>query len=207
MSTQPLNPPAHILRVALDVPLDRQFDYLANGIDAEVGQRVVVPFGRRRQVGIVLGHAAESEFDESRLKPVTQVFGDEPPLDAETLALLKFCADYYQYPYGQALLAALPTRLRQTEPAVTRKQFLYSLSEDARTAGPTLIPKRQAIQSRIYTALHEHGTLDEGALAACSPGWRKAISAMQMQGWLEAREAIAGLTPSTKRVTRRRQYR
>ncbi|HWT29148.1 MAG TPA: primosomal protein N', partial [Methylophilaceae bacterium] len=79
----------------------------------------------------------------------------------------------------------------------TRKQFLYSLSEDARAAGPTLIPKRQAIQSRIYAALHEHGTLDEAALAACSPGWRKAVSAMQMQGWLEAREVIAGLTPST----------
>lgn len=185
--------PAKILQVALDVPLDRQFDYLANGVEARVGQRVVVPFGRRRQIGIVLGHATHSEFDEAKLKPIAQAYTDEPPLDAETLALLRFCADYYQYPYGQALMAALPTRLRQTEPAVTRKQFVYRLTEAAHQAGPELIPKRQAIQSRIYAALREQGTLGEAALAELSPGWRKAVAAMQAQGWLEATEVFAGL--------------
>jgi primosomal protein N' (replication factor Y) len=185
--------PAKILQVALDVPLDRQFDYLANGAETRIGQRVVVPFGRRQQVGIVLGHADHSAFDEAKLKPVAQTYTDEPPLDAETLALLRFCADYYQYPYGQALMAALPTRLRQTEPAVTRKQFAYRLSDMARAAGPELIPKRQAIQSRLYAALHEQGTLGEAALAELSPSWRKAVAAMQAQGWLEAAEVFAGL--------------
>lgn len=184
---------ARILKVALDVPLDQVFDYLATGKTASIGQRVVVPFGRRRHVGIVLGSADESEFDESKLKPIEQAFPDEPPLDAETLALLKFCADYYQHPYGQALLAALPTRLRQTEPAVSRKQFRYRLSDMARAAGPELIPKRQAIQSRIYAALHVQGTLGEAALAELSSGWRKAIAGMQAQGWVEASEVYAGL--------------
>jgi primosomal protein N' (replication factor Y) len=189
--------PPKILQVALDVPLDRRFDYLNDGTEVVVGQRVIVPFGRRRQIGIVLGSADESEFDQSKLKPIAQAFGEEPPLDADTLALLRFCADYYQYPYGQALLAALPTRLRQTEPAVTRKQFTYRLSDSAREIGPEIIPKRQAIQARIYSALLATEVLTEAALAEISPGWRKAIAAMQDQGWLEAMEVIAGLRAPT----------
>jgi primosomal protein N' (replication factor Y) len=188
---------AKILSVALDVPLDRRFDYLSNGLEAQIGQRVVVPFGRRQQVGIVLGLSDESEFAQDKLKPVAQVFADEPPLDAETLSLLKFCADYYQHPYGQALLSALPTRLRQTEPAVTRKQFRYRLTEAGREAGADAIPKRQAIQSRIYAALLEHTVLSEAMLAELSPGWRKAVTAMLDQGWLIAEEIMAGLRTYT----------
>lgn len=184
---------ARILNVALDVPLDRRFDYLNNGSPVTVGQRVVVPFGRREQVGIVLGLSDESDFAQEKLKPIRQAFAEEEPLDAETLALLKFCADYYQHPYGQALLAALPTRLRQTEPAVTRKQFRYRLTEAARDAGSELIPKRQAIQSRIYAALLEQEVLSEATLAEISPGWRKTVAAMQDQGWLTADEVLAGL--------------
>jgi primosomal protein N' (replication factor Y) len=120
--------PANILKVALDVPLDRLFDYLDGGFHAQIGQRVVVPFGRRSVVGVVVGIADTSEFALEKLKTITGVFHDEQPLDAETFGLIRFCADYYQYPFGQALLASLPARLRQTEPATARKQFLYALT-------------------------------------------------------------------------------
>nr|MBA3697061.1 primosomal protein N' [Methylotenera sp.] len=93
-----------ILKIALDVPLDRLFDYLSGGHAVKVGQRVLVPFGRRSQIGIVMALADSSEFPIEKLKPVSQGFTDEEPLDAETLALIKFSADYYQYPFGQALL-------------------------------------------------------------------------------------------------------
>jgi primosomal protein N' (replication factor Y) len=113
----------NILQIALDVPLDRLFDYLDGGFDVQVGQRVVVPFGSRKVVGVVVGISDTSDFAIEKLKSITQVFDGEPTLDADTFGLLRFCADYYQYPFGQALLASLPTRLRQTEPAVSRKQF------------------------------------------------------------------------------------
>ena len=50
--TSPLSEP-RILKVALDVPLDALFDYLDGGHTVMVGQRVIVPFGRRHLVGIV----------------------------------------------------------------------------------------------------------------------------------------------------------
>ena len=45
----------NILQIALDVPLDRLFDYLDGGFDVQIGQRVVVPFGSRKVVGVVAG--------------------------------------------------------------------------------------------------------------------------------------------------------
>ena len=50
-----------ILRVALAVPLDRLFDYRAGDDgDALPGSRVLVPFGRRDTVGIVVERADAS---------------------------------------------------------------------------------------------------------------------------------------------------
>ena len=48
-----------IARIALDVPLPTLFDYRAEA-DVRVGDRVIVPFGRRRVVGVVLERAASS---------------------------------------------------------------------------------------------------------------------------------------------------
>ena len=45
-----------ILKVAINVPLSREFDYLpaADEPVPAAGSRVVVPFGPRKQVGLVL---------------------------------------------------------------------------------------------------------------------------------------------------------
>jgi primosomal protein N' (replication factor Y) len=45
-----------ILKVAVNVPLSRLFDYLApaGAQGAEPGCRVLVPFGRQKQVGLVM---------------------------------------------------------------------------------------------------------------------------------------------------------
>ena len=46
-----------ILKVALDTPLRRLFDYLPGEVPAAVGSRVRVPFGRQQLVGVVMGLA------------------------------------------------------------------------------------------------------------------------------------------------------
>lgn len=179
--------PKPILKIALDVPLDRLFDYLSAGLTAKIGQRVLVPFGRRSQIGIVVGVADSSEFAIEKLKPVTQVFGDELPIDAETLSLIKFSADYYQYPYGQALLSALPARLRQIAPAVTRKQYAYQLTDAGRQLDIEAIPKRQLVTRRVLAALQAADilkeTLTEAALDEMSSSARKAAKQLVDDGW------------------------
>ncbi|NOS98165.1 MAG: hypothetical protein HOP25_06795, partial [Methylotenera sp.] len=66
--------PKPILKIALDVPLDCLFDYLSGGLHVQIGQRVLVPFGRRSQIGIVMGFADTSDFAIEKLKPITQAF-------------------------------------------------------------------------------------------------------------------------------------
>ncbi len=178
--------PKPILKIALDVPLDRLFDYLSGGQTAKIGQRVLVPFGRRSQIGIVVGMADTSEFAIEKLKPVTQVFSDELPIDAETLNLVKFSADYYQYPFGQALLSALPARLRQIAPAVSRKQYAYQLTDLGRQLDIEAIPKRQLVTRRVFAALQAAETLTkvltEATLDEISSSARKAAKQLVAEG-------------------------
>ena len=82
-----------IARVALDVPLDEAFDFrLPAGMVAPRGALVVVPFGRTRKVGVVVGLAASSAVPASRLREIESVVGDVAPFKPDELELFEFCA-------------------------------------------------------------------------------------------------------------------
>ena len=50
-----------ILRVALDVPLPKLFDYRSeDATRADIGYRVLVPFGKKRLVGVIWDVATKS---------------------------------------------------------------------------------------------------------------------------------------------------
>jgi len=103
-----------IAHVALDVPLEEAFDFrVPEELETRRGSLVVVPFGRARKVGVVVGHASRSAIAPERLKAIDSVVGDVPALDERELGLLEFCARYYQRPLGEVIGASLPSRLRQ----------------------------------------------------------------------------------------------
>jgi primosomal protein N' (replication factor Y) len=189
--------PKPILKIALDLPLDRLFDYLNlcqnedAGKNVQIGQRVLVPFGKRSQIGIVVAKLDASDFALEKLKPITQAFVDEPAIDAETLALIKFSADYYQYPFGQALLSALPARLRQIAPAVSRKHYAYKLTELGRQADLEQIPKKQQVMRRVLAALQASELLSEAALDAISSSARKVAKQLVLDGLASAQQVLA----------------
>jgi primosomal protein N' len=98
-----------VVRVALEAPLRRLFDYLAAGpVIPAPGCRVRVSFGRQQAVGLVLEHAAASGIPTAKLKPLGEVLDEQPVLDPCVLALVRWAADYYHHPIGEALAAALP---------------------------------------------------------------------------------------------------
>lgn len=180
-----------ILKIALDVPLDRLFDYLSNGQVVRAGHRVLVPFGRRTQIGIVMHIGAMSDIAEEKLKPITHAFVDEVPLDVEMLRLVKFSADYYQYPFGQALLSALPARLRQIAPAASRKQYAYALTELGQQADVEAIPKKQRVLRNVLTALQASGQLTEAELDRISSSGRKAAKILVSMAYAMSERVIA----------------
>ncbi len=104
----------NIVRVALDVPLPRLFDYLAPDSDeSDIGRRVDVPFGKASKTGVIVGLSADSEQPENKLKPVAAILRDMPALPPDWLALCEFCARYYQTPLGEVTSFALPPMLRR----------------------------------------------------------------------------------------------
>jgi len=97
-----------ILRVALDVPLPRLFDYTApDASPSDVGRRVAVPFGRRTLVGVIIEVAGESALAAEKLRPAGTILDDMPPLPGEWLAVARFASEYYQRPLGEVIHAAL----------------------------------------------------------------------------------------------------
>ncbi|MEY2633181.1 MAG: hypothetical protein RIR00_1835, partial [Pseudomonadota bacterium] len=114
-----------ILRVALDLPLHRLFDYRHPGpAGAEaagwVGQRVRVPFGRGEKIGVIVEVAAGSEFPSEQLKPALEILNDASPLPEDFFRLCRFAAAYYQAPLGEVVLAALPAGMKRLAPPERR---------------------------------------------------------------------------------------
>ena len=142
-----------IARVAVDVPLDGVFDFrVPEGAEIPVGALVVVPFGRSRKVGVVVGHARRSEIPAARLRDIERHVQDVGPLGAEELALYEFCARYYQRPLGEVISTALPPRLRQVSrraiaPAPPRAPLPVTAS-----APPALTAEQQDAALRIEGA-------------------------------------------------------
>ena len=87
-----------ILRVALDVPLMRSFDYLAPEASRDdVGRRVRVPFGRGEKIGVILEVSSTSDMPVDKLKAVRAILRDAPPLPPDWLVLREKAAGQVRF--------------------------------------------------------------------------------------------------------------
>src|SRR5450759_486998 len=174
-----------IVRIALDVPLSTLFDYtVAEGVVVAIGQRVIVPFGRRQMVGVVMECVATTDVSPERIKPVLQVLLDSAPLSAGLLDLLRFCSDYYRYPIGQTVLPALPARLRSDKPIISKPILSYRLSASGAALNLDSFPKRKVVQRRILAKLTEQ-SCNLAQLKALSATVGAQLKTLEQQGWVE----------------------
>ena len=131
-----------IVRIALGVPLPTLFDYRADDAKREdVGRRAVVPFGKKRVVGVIVELASHSELPDRRLRAAEKILRDAPPLSREWLALAEFCSGYYHRPLGEVIMTALPPRLRATKeiPPARSKGVVAPASEEAPGGAPRFL--------------------------------------------------------------------
>lgn len=160
-----------IIQVALDVPLTTLFDYrVADATGEDVGRRVVVPFGKKLSVGVIMNLVETSAIAPERLKPAIQVFRESARLENADLELLRFASSYYHYPLGAAVIGTLPALLRRPRAAADARQIRGRLTLTAPGAAidPTALPARAHIKRRILTLLHER-TADIADVRALSP--------------------------------------
>jgi primosomal protein N' (replication factor Y) len=175
-----------IVRVALDVPVPRTFDYLApDAIAADVGRRVCVPFARGEKIGVVVDIVATSELPPGKLKAVRAILRDAPPLPADWLALAEFCSRYYQHPLGEVVALALPPALRRRNalPRLPERETFF-ITEAGRDALPRLA--QRSIAARLLATLELNGGLTRRELRAVSASAAKQLPALLEKGWLRA---------------------
>jgi primosomal protein N' (replication factor Y) len=164
---------ASIVRVAINAPLSRLFDYLPpDGGHCLPGCRVLVPFGRQKQIGLVMEVASHSDLPVSKLKKVTAVMDDSPLVDEPDRWLVSFTSDYYHHPIGEVVAAALPALLRHGKPlqAPLRK---IALTGEGAAADLLLIGKRAPRQAALLTIIRDADTISFAELDEVMPGWRR----------------------------------
>ena len=177
----------HILKVALDVPLDRVFDYKTEYPNTQIGQYVVVPFGARKMIGVVVGVSDTSAIESKKLKSIIRL-DSEVIFDEQSFKLFQFCSQYYHYPLGQTILSAVPSRLKKINTQAMIKKYLYRLTKKAIQLGIDQLPPRQIILKRIVMAFIDAKELDEASLRSISSTWKKSIKTLDEMGWIEKNE-------------------
>ena len=187
-----------LIRVALDVPVARLFDYRCDDPAAQIGMRVLVPFGRQKLIGIIVSKPDVSAAPEGTLKRALGLVDAEPLLSGVDLRLLEFAATYYAHPLGSVIMATLPAALRRTS---TRKPapVAYKLTAAGRAVDPASLPPRARAQRRLLAELQQLPVVDHASIAG-SAASRAAVKAFIAQGWVRtsAPEPPAAVTAAVE---------
>ena len=179
-----------IIKVALPVPLPQLFDYVQtqNGSLTPVGSRVLVPFGGRKLVGVVIGHSTHSDWPQQQLQQIIRPLDDsEPIFDAPLLKLLKWCWKYYKHAPGEVVLSALPPVLRSIKGSLPEPPVQYAMTEAGR-ARLALPAGRIKAQYRMLAAL-EKAPMRPEMLASGTARWRQTLSRLLEQDWVKEEPA------------------
>jgi primosomal protein N' (replication factor Y) (superfamily II helicase) len=177
-----------VLRVALDTPLRRLFDYLPpqDLPTPQVGSRVRVPFGRQRLVGVVCAIAATSELPRDKLKAVLDVLDDEPVIDRQVLELVEWAAQYYHHPLGEVLAAALPKLARTGAAARATTERWFATPEGVAAIADKSLAR--APRQRQLLELLLAGGASAEALGESLGDWRTPMRALVARGLVSSAE-------------------
>lgn len=120
------------IHVAPAAPVFRPYTY---SVDADIwgpitpGQRVLVPFGRRKLTAYVLRTHVDAADIKVPIKSIDSVLDAKPFFPPDMLPLYEWIAGYYKYPLGLTLEAALPQGINVTENTVYAPAAATDMSE------------------------------------------------------------------------------
>lgn len=155
---------ARYLQIAIPVPLRQIFTYalpeklIDNNI--KVGERVIVPFGHRKVVGVILAINENCAVEDDSIKEIISRINDKYLFDEQLLKLLKLASRYYHHPIGDVCKQALPVTLRDIEQKEITPEVEYypntntnnALSKDEQIK----LEKKSPKQANLLTLINEH---------------------------------------------------
>ena len=165
------------IEVAAALPIYQTFTYsLPDDLSglAAPGMRVLVPFGRRRVTGYVLGfHRPPQQIE---IKPVLDLLDDTTLFPETMVPFFRWIADYYIHPIGEVIKCALPGGLNSYDFAT------MSITDAGRRALQT---KTSEIETRILK-LVENGSRRLTDIGATFKGRapHAVFGTLQKRGWV-----------------------
>ncbi|MCA8979946.1 MAG: DEAD/DEAH box helicase family protein, partial [Planctomycetes bacterium] len=148
--------------VAVQKPLRCEFTYRvpAEFVEAlKPGMRVAVPFGRKREVGVVVALTDRCDLPASKTKAIAAVLDDEPVVDDDLLELTRWMAGYYACSWGEALGAVLPAALKREKG--TRKRLVIAPVAGVGQEELAAVEEAHPKQHRLLRTLLEIGEATE----------------------------------------------
>lgn len=196
MPTENSNAILYRIRVALPVYVYDTFDYTVSAeqyLQAQIGARVSVSFGRQNLIGIITEKVDPNEpfTGQFKLKPITALLDEDAILDQQVLTLLTWSAQYYQFPIGEVMQSALPALLRQGRALDILFHHWNILAHD----DPESLLKRSQKQYDAYQILklHPHGATEN--ILNLSGVETATLKALEKKGLVECQLEAHDFTP------------
>ncbi len=143
-----MKPDTETIEVAVAIPVYQTFTYsVPEPFSAFIatGKRVLIPFGRRRVTGYILGPS--KGYDNKEIKSVLDILDEQPLFPSGMVPFFRWISDYYKYPPGEVVKSALPGGLN------IRDYVLVSLTESGQDAlnGAQLNPIARQILGHLQS--------------------------------------------------------
>ena len=181
-----------IVQIALDLPLDKNFDFYAPDVsEADVGKLAVVPFGNKLFSGVIVGVSAASEIAPDKLKRIKFIQRALPKFSADDVALFRFCQSYYHHPFGPIALNGLPPAMRATRLVVPKAVRVVTITELGREALKS-IPMR-AVAQRAMLETVERTSQTELLLRSRHERAAATLRILLKKGWVASHELAVDL--------------
>ena len=178
------------LQVAIPVPMRQLFTYKLpeklNVNPIKRGERVIVPFGSRQVVAIVLSIDEETQYAAEKIKPILSRVKDNFSFSTELLNFLQRCADYYHHPIGDVFQQALPVLLRQIKQPDVELPQIWLTNESITDEELAATQKRAPKQAELLSLLKQHQGLTWSELLTL--GFNKAqLNALEKKQFIYAK--------------------
>jgi len=207
-------PRSRYVEVALSVPHLESLTYRASPEFAErlaPGLRVLVPLGKRKLTGYVLGAPSErppAGVAPASIRPVLEMIDEEPLLTPELLKLTRWVSRYYCCGWGEALKFALPAH-REKKTVERYRLSAAGRREAALEEGGLGLPglaspeAKGNLRTRILKGLRGRPRTLPSLAAAFGRGTRPELARLLDAGLVEKSvESVGGAGPRKVRCAR-----
>ena len=174
-----MTPENSYIEVAVALPVYKTFTYsvpqaLLPFISA--GKRVLVPFGRRRVTGYILGTACQ-DIEAAEIRHILDVLDEQPLFPSSMIPFFRWVSDYYKHPIGDAIKNGLPGGLTLYDYAsivITEEGKRTLEKNQATVAESNVLRLLQSGPARLQNLNQERDQLIPAAL----------IQSLQHKGWI-----------------------